>query len=829
MSDTSEDYLLTPALSWFSQNDWKPFKFQLEAWKAYLRGSSGMINAPTGFGKTYSLLIPILLEGLHNKSSKGLQAIWISPIRALTQEIKLSTERAIAALGMDWKVEVRSGDTSSTTRKRQLTNPPEILITTPESLHIIFSSKNYAPLFRCLQAIVVDEWHELMGSKRGVQMELTISRLCSIKRDLKIWAISATIENVDEALGILLGSHRKGQSPVIIRSDVKKHIALETIFPDEIQRYPWAGHLGIQMLSKVLSAILSSTSTIVFTNTRSQCEIWYQQLLDAAPQLAGDMAMHHSSISRELREWVEDALHEGRLKVVVSTSSLDLGVDFQSIETIIQIGSPKGISRFIQRAGRSGHKPLATSKIYFVPTHTMQLVEGAALREGILTGIQEPRIPYVRSFDVLIQYLMTLAVSDGFLPEMIFEEVKKTHCYASISYEEWHKVLDFLLRGGESLQAYDEYHRVVVEDGIFKVKDRRIAQRHRMSIGTIVSDASLNVCFVGGRRIGFMEEYFISTLKEGDIFWFGGQALEFVHLKEMTVYVRKAKSSNARVPVWGGGRMPLSSRLSALIRKKLSEYKHGVVDEIEMEVLSPLLERQRQQSYLVSEDEFLVEYIKSKDGYHLMMYPFEGHNVHQGMGALVASRISRQLPISFSMALNDYGFELMSDQEIDLSIIRPALFTTENLTDDIQQTLNSVEVARRQFRDIAKISGLVFQGFPGAKKKERHLQSSTGLLFDVFRTYDPDNLLYLQTYEEAMTFMFEESRLRAALKRIGEQQIVITRPSNFTPYSFPIVVDRMREKLSSERLEDRINKMITRTEKELTQSGSSIVKSRKTE
>ncbi len=801
------------ALDWFKLNEWTPFPFQLEAWNAYLSGASGMINAPTGFGKTYSLLIPILLEGLYEQNmglqkKNGIRAIWISPIRALTQEIKLSAQRAIEGMGLEWQVGVRSGDTNTTTRKKQRIAPPEILITTPESLHILFCSKEYTDLFKDLNALIIDEWHELMGSKRGVQMQLAISRLNGIHPKLKIWAISATIENIEEALEILLGQMIDEKPHVIIRSYIKKHIAVESVLPDEIQKYPWSGHLGIQLLDKIIPIVERSSSTIIFTNTRSQCEIWYQRLLETLPSLAGDMAMHHSSITRELREWVEDAMHQGRLKVVVSTSSLDLGVDFHSVESIIQIGSPKGVSRFIQRAGRSGHRPLATSKIYFVPTHALELVEGAALREAIQSGIQEPRIPYVRSFDVLIQYLMTLAVSDGFVSSVIYEEVKKTHCYNSISPIEWSQVLDFLLQGGKSLQAYDDYHKMVFENGFYQVKDRRIAQRHRMSIGTIVSDAVLNVSLLNGKRLGTIEEYFIASLNIGDAFWFAGQALEFVRLKDMTVQVKKSIAKKARVPAWGGGRLPLSSRLSALIRQKLSDYRRGVVNDIEMDVISSLLDRQKEQSYLVSQDEFLVEYFTTKDGYHLMMYPFEGRNVHQGMSAIIAERLSRIKPISFSIAMNDYGFELLSDQKIDLSLITPTLFSPQGLTDDIRKSVNSIEISRRQFRDIAKISGLIFQGFPGAHKKERHLQSSSGLLFDVFQTYDPQNLLYLQTYEEAMTFIFEESRLRLALQRIQEQTIIVTQPTNFTPFSFPIVVDRLREKISTERLEDKINKML---------------------
>jgi len=800
---------IKPGLDWFAANGWRPFPFQLEAWQKYLDGYAGLINAPTGFGKTYSLLMPILIEALHtpNPKRKGFRAIWVSPIRALTKEIKMSCERAIEGLDLDWEVGIRTGDTTTSQKKKQLTNPPEILITTPESIHVLMSSKGYASYFRDMRAIVVDEWHELMGSKRGVQVELAISRLRGIQPKLKVWGISATIDNIDQAVDILLGS--KGFSKrAIIRSSIKKHISIETIFPDEIEKYSWAGHLGLHLLEKIIPIINKSQSTIIFTNTRAQCEIWYHKLLEVDPSLAGNMAMHHGSISREIRDWVENALHEGQIKAVISTSSLDLGVDFRPVESIVQIGSPKGVSRFVQRAGRSGHQPLAVSKIYFVPTHSLELIEGGALRSAIAKGVLEPRIPYLRSWDVLIQYLLTLAVSDGFDEKQIFTEVTSTFCYASMTKEEWSWILDFLVTGGNSLSAYNEYQKVIIDDGLYKVIDRKIARKHRMSIGTIVSSASIGVSFVSGKRLGSIEEYFASTMSPGDAFWFAGQTLEYVRIKDMTLQVKRSKVKKARVHSWMGGRMSLSSTLSDLIRDKLSKYTEGIIEDQETEGLAPLLEQQAAQSHLPNEDECLIEYIKSKDGYHLLFYPFEGRYVHEGMGALLAQRISEKYKITFSIAMNDYGLELLSDQEIDLKILTKDLFSTRHLLADIQSSLNSVEMARRQFRDIGKISGLVFQGYPGKYKKERHLQSSAALIFDVFREYDPDNLLFLQTYDEVMTFKFEEGRLREALDRIQRQKIIITEPEHFTPFSFPIVVDSLREKLSSEKLSDRVKRMI---------------------
>jgi ATP-dependent helicase Lhr and Lhr-like helicase len=795
---------------WFSGQGWQPFEFQLQTWQAYAEGWSGMVNAPTGSGKTYSLLVPILLESHADPlpKSKGPRAIWITPIRALGKEIEHSANRAVSGMAIKWRVGVRSGDTSTKERTRQKENPPEFLITTPESLHLLLSQKGSADYFKNLKSIVVDEWHELLGSKRGVLMELALSRLKKNSPGLKVWGISATIGNMEQSLQVLLGNYYHVKNFKVIKADIEKKVEIISIFPDEVERMPWAGHLGIQLLEKIIPIIHESKSTLIFTNTRSFAEIWYQKLLAKAPELSGVLAMHHGSISLILRNWVEEQLHEGKLKAVVCTSSLDLGVDFRPVETIIQVGSPKGVARFLQRAGRSGHQPGAVSRIYFLPTNSLELTEAAALREAIDRKIVEDRFPYIRSFDVLVQYLVTLAVGDGFRPEEILEEVRSTVSYSSITDEEWIWCLNFISTGGEALTAYDEYRKVVVDNGIYKVESRHIALKHRLSIGTIVGDTLMHVKYVSGKYLGTIEEYFISSLHVGDVFWFAGQSLELVRIKEMEAHVRKSKRKSGKVPSWQGGRMPLSSQLSEMIRLKIDEAARGQESDEEMKFLRPLMELQKNRSHLPTKNEFLIEYFQSTEGYHVVMYPFEGRNVHEGLGALVAYRMAKIQPITFSIAMNDYGFELLSDQPIPIyEAVETNVLGSENLSTDILASINATEMARRKFRDIAAISGLVFKGMPGKKIKDKHLQSSSQLFFNVFHEYESDNLLLLQAFEEVMDFQLEEARLRQALERISTQKIVITQPEKPTPFSFPIIVDRTREKLTSEKLEDRIKKM----------------------
>lgn len=799
---------------WFAEMGWTPFPFQLESWQAYLDGYNGLVNAPTGSGKTYSLLIPILLEYMRShpnaKSAKGLgvQAIWITPIRALSKEILISANRAIEGLGLPWKVGVRSGDTKLSDRIKQKDKPPQFLITTPESLHLLMASKNYPDFFKDVKVIVSDEWHELMGSKRGVQIELALSRLKTVAPAMKVWGISATIGNMDQALQALLGNYHHPEKYRIIRADIRKKFEVDSVMPDSLERIPWAGHLGIFLLEKVIDIVKKSSTTLIFTNTRSFAEIWYQKMLDRAPELSGLIAMHHGSISKDLRNWVEDQLHDGNLKAVVCTSSLDLGVDFRPVETVVQIGSPKGVARFMQRAGRSGHQPGAVSKIHFVPTHALELVEAAGLREAIKRNVVEDRVPYIRSFDVLMQYLITLAVSDGFRPDDVLPEIKGTFSFSSISDEEWKWMLAFITTGGDSLQAYDEYRKVVIRDGVYRVENRAIAMRHRLSIGTIVGDSSLHIRYVTGKYLGTIEESFISRLNPGDVFWFAGQNLELVRIKEMEVHVRKSKKKSGLVPSWEGGRMPLSSQMTEMIRIKIDEVVKKNEFDKELAFLAPLFKLQSDRSIIPGLSDFLIEYFETTEGYHVIMYPFEGRFVHEGLAALMAYRIAQIQPMTFSIAMNDYGFELLSDQPIPIEeAVETNVLGTDDLMKDINASINSIEMSRRKFRDIAAISGLVFKGYPGKPIKDKHLQSSSQLFFNVFNDYEAHNLLLRQSFEEVMDFQLEEVRMRKALERISKQKIVITHPEKPTPFAFPIMVDRLREKLTTEKLEDRVRKM----------------------
>lgn len=736
--------------------------------------------------------------------------LWITPLRALTNDIRGAMQEVCEELSIPIMIGSRTGDTPAAEKLAIKKKLPEVLLTTPESLHLMLAQKDYPAIFNNLQVVVIDEWHELLGTKRGVQIELGLSRLKALRPgQLKIWGISATIGNLEQAVQVLLGSQSKLPATAMIKARLKKKLVIESIIPDNIETYSWAGHIGLSLLPKVMDIVKKGKTTLIFTNTRSQSEIWYQAILDKYPEYAGYIAMHHGSLDHTLRNWVEQALHEGSLKLVVCTSSLDLGVDFRPVDSIVQIGSPKGVSRFMQRAGRSGHSPGAVSKAYFVPTHSMELLEGAALKQALRDGIYESRDPVILAMDVLVQYMVTLAVSTGFTADSLYQEIITTYAYADLSRDEYNSLLNFITLGGKALSQYDEFLKVEVEEGLFKVNSRRIAMRHRLSIGTITSEVSLRVRFISGGVLGSIEESFISKLKAGDKFWFAGRSLEFLYLKDMNAYVKKSTAKKGIVPSWLGGRMPLSSQLSAVFRDKLDQVASGEHTDIEVRALKPLFDLQSGASHIPRSDEFLIEQLESREGYHLFFYPFEGRLVHEGMASLFAHRLSQLKKASFSIAMNDYGFELLTDEELPLAkAISLNLFSTAELITDIQHSLNANEMARRRFRDIAHIGGLLFTGYPGQLVKNKHLQMSSSLLFEVFRDYDPDNLLLRQSYQEALTLQLEEFRLRAALKRIGQQKVIIKKLLKPSPFCFPILVDSLgREKFSTESIEDRVAKM----------------------
>ena len=801
---------------WFAARGWTPFPFQREVWNAYLAGESGLVHAATGTGKTLAAWLGPVAEWIaegrpvvpapRQQSHVPLRVLWITPLRALAADTAAALQAPLAALAPEWSIETRTGDTSAAVRARQSRRLPTALLTTPESLTILLSRPESPDLMRDLRLIVVDEWHELMGSKRGVQTELALARLRAIRPDVRTWGLSATLGNLDEALATLLGVSSRAPCR-IVKGAASKRITVDALLPAEIERFPWAGHLGRSMVEPVANALEEAESSIVFTNTRRQTEEWYRSLLDARPDWAGQIALHHGSLDRSTRDWVEQALREGRLKTVVATSSLDLGVDFSPVDRVIQVGSPKSVGRLVQRAGRSGHRPGAESRVTCAPTNVLELIDLAAARDAVDAGDIESRRPVERPLDVLVQHMVTVAMGTGFVSEVLLSEVRRTRAFANLTDDEWQWAMEFVGSGGGTLSAYPEYSRVARQsDGAYRVDNAGVAKRHRLSIGTIVTDGQIRVTYQRGKSIGSVDEEFIARLKPGDRFTLAGKTLEFIRVRDMQAWVRRASTSQVTVTSpWGGTRLPISGALAARIRTRLEEASRGEFRGPEMLAIQPVLALQQRWSRIPASEEILIELVKTREGHHFYVYPFEGRLVHEGLAALVAYRLSRLKPISFSIATNDYGFSLLSAEPavVDTKV----MFSVENMDADLLAAVNATEMARRQFREIARISGLVFPGLPRSGKTARQLQASSSLFFDVFQKHDPGNLLVAQAYREVMERQLESARLTHTLERLSRARVILAEPPRTTPFGFPLLVDRARDRVSSESLGDRVRRM----------------------
>jgi ATP-dependent Lhr-like helicase len=812
--------------AWFTSRGWEPFAFQRDVWAAYANGESGLIHAATGTGKTYAAWMGPVLEALAEQpqakkarrraDTMPLRVLWITPLRALAADTEQALRLPVEELGLPWSVESRTGDTSPSRRARQREQLPTALVTTPESLSLLLCRKDNAELFRDLRCVVVDEWHELLSTKRGVQVELALARLRRLCPALRTWGVSATLGNLQVAADTLLGCDATGAPRPyrLVRGVVPKTVEVEALVPETMDRFPWAGHLNTKLLPEVMRRLEAADSAIVFTNTRSQCEIWFQSIIAANPAWFEFTAIHHGSLSRTQREDVEDGLRSGRYRVVVATSSLDLGVDFAPVDLVMQVGSPKGVARLLQRAGRSGHNPGRVSRIVCVPTHAFELVEVAAARAAIEAGAIESRDPLDRPLDLLAQHLVTLALGGGFTRHDVLAELRTTRAYRLLTGQELDWVIDFVTRGGEALRAYPEYARVVDDNGVFRVTDRRVALRHVLNIGTIVSDAAIAVRYLKGGRLGTVEESFVSRLAPGDKFIFAGTPLEFVRLRDLTAWVKRAKGMSGAIPRWMGARMPLSTELAAAVRDRLEEARRGEYRSPEMQAVRPVLTMQAERSVIPRPDELLIERTETRDGHHLFVYPFEGRLVHEGLAALCAYRMAQLQPFSFSFSCNDYGFELLSPEPAPLEeALEAGLLATAHLLHDVTQSLNAAELARRQFREIARVAGLIFQGYPGQSKSVKQLQASSSLLYDVFVNHDPGNLLVAQARREVLERQLEASRLGRVLERLSRSAVRVVDVERPTPLAFPLMVDMTRAKLSTEKLADRVKRMTVAAEK----------------
>ncbi|MGG6239458.1 ligase-associated DNA damage response DEXH box helicase [Nodosilinea sp. AN01ver1] len=829
------DPRLDAIAQYFATRGWQPLAFQAETWAAYLAERSGLVQVPTGSGKTYAAVMGPIAEMIA-QPTEGLQLLYITPLRALSRDIEQAIKLPIEAMGWKITVESRTGDTSSSRKTRQLKHMPNILITTPESLAVMLSYKDGAKRFGHLRAVVLDEWHELMSSKRGTQAELCVGYLRSLQPHLRTWAISATLGNLEEAAQTAVGL---GTEPVIIRSNLQRDTVITSIRPDSVDTFPWAGHLGLRMFETLIEALDIEKSTLIFTNTRNQAERWYQALNFALPEESDRIALHHGSIDVKEREAIEAGVKSGDIKWVVCTSSLDLGVDFQPVERVVQIGSAKNLARLLQRAGRSAHVPEGTSEVFFLPTNALELLEISAFRRGLELGDMETRRPQHKPYDVLVQHLVTLACGDGFEPQKTLENLRQTVAYADLTDAEYQWILDFIENGGQCLGAYPRYKKVVREDGLFKVSDAKLARIHRMGIGTITSNTPVKIVYTNRKEIGTVEEAFVSRLKQGDVFFFAGRQLEYFQMKDMVLYVKGTRKKSTVTPSWGGGQLAISDTLSHHLRREVERVRclltaaddhrrvhprsdappltvnHDIaLANAEILTIAPILEAQQRLSTLPSADELLVESCKTREGQHLYVFPFEGRFVHEGLGFLWGYRFAKQKTATFTISVNDYGFEILGPKGYPYQdLFSSDFFSLENLEDDIRASLNISELTQRKFRGVAQVAGLVFKGYPGSRKTSSQLQVSTSLLYEVFTKYEPDNLLLKQAEREVLQDQLETHRLAKTLSRLDQRSVVWKETKRPSPLAFPLLVERLNSRMSNETLLERIQRMKEQWEK----------------
>jgi ATP-dependent helicase Lhr and Lhr-like helicase len=784
---------------WFAAQGRRPAPFQRAAWRAWADGHNGLVHAPTGTGKTLAAVGGPLIDGLLRPET-GLQLIWITPLRSLATDTAQHLEAAVTAMGLPWRVLRRTGDSGSAERARLRRGACELLVTTPESLALLLSYPDARERFARLRGVVVDEWHELIGNKRGTLLQLGLGRLRHWLPGLRTWGLSATLGNLDEALHALAGGG------VLIGSPSRKKTTIETALPGADERFPWAGHLGLTQLPRVLRAVMGASSTLVFANTRSQAELWHEALASVWPEDPASLAVHHGSIDPKLRYVVEERLRRGELRCCVATSSLDLGVDFATVEQVVQLGSPKSVARLLQRAGRSGHQPGAPSKILCVPTHLLELAEIAAARRALAAGHLEPRRPMRGCLDVLAQHLVTIALGGGFTADDAYAEITSTHAYGQLPRQRFDAVLHYLVHGGSALANYPEYHKLSAhDDGIYRVDTPRLARLHRFSIGTITSDGSLQVRYMKGAKLGSVEESFISRLRPGDKFLFAGRHLELVRVRDMVAYVRTAANRRGGVPRWMGGRLPLSGELADAMRATLAD-DHAT--EKEMQALRPLLAIQRAQSRLPTTAQLLVERTRTREGDYLFVYSFAGRLANEGLAAVLSYRLSRWQRGDYGYACNDYGLTITGATLPTLDAARVAeLLHPASLRSDIRHSVNLTELARRQFREVARVAGLVMQGYPGSEKTVRQLQASSGLLFDVLRRHDPNHPLLWQAEREVLEQQLDYTRLRATLVRLARSTLLYVETRRLTPLAFPLWVDRLRGGLSNDDWKSRVERM----------------------
>jgi ATP-dependent Lhr-like helicase len=766
--------------AWFAAQGWTPRPHQLAMLDAARAGESVLLIAPTGGGKTLAGFLPSLVD-LATDPRPGLHTLYISPLKALATDIARNLTRPVSAMDLPITIETRTGDTPANRRARQKETPPNILLTTPESLAVLLSSPDAPRIFASLACIVMDEVHALAGTKRGDQLALGVARLATLAPTARRVGLSATVAHPD-AIQAYVGASR--------RIDVADGAPPDLTMTLPEGRLSWSGHMGLEAAPQVMQRIRGAGLTIVFVNTRAQAELMFQALWKLNDTTL-PIALHHGSLEVEQRRKVEAAMAEGRLRAVVATSSLDLGIDWGGVDQVIQVGAPKGISRLLQRVGRANHRMDEASRAVLVPANRFEVLECEAAMLGVAARELDGDPPRPGGLDVLAQHLLGLAVSAPFLPDEVFDEVRRAAPYAMLSRQDFDDVLRFVEDGGYALAAYERWRKLFRDsEGRVHVRNARIAAQHRMNIGTIVEAPLIKVRLVGKRRfgpvLGEIEEYFVNLLRPGDTFMFAGRLLKFLRLHENAVECAEGGTGDPMVPAYEGGRLPLTTNLADRVRTLLQTPSRW---DLFPEPVQEWLQMQRKASRMPGRNDLLVETFPRGDRWYLVAYCFEGRNAHQTLGMLLTRRMQRAGFAPLGFVATDYVLGVWSaHQPLDVA----KLFDQDMLGDDLESWLAESSMLKRTFRNVAVIAGLIERHHPGAEKSRRQVTVNSDLIYDVLRRHQPDHILLRATRADAASGLIDVSRIAAMLARV-KGRIVHMVLSRVSPLAVPVLLEIGRE------------------------------------
>jgi ATP-dependent Lhr-like helicase len=812
---------------WFARRGWQPRAHQLDLLAKARAGRSTLLIAPTGGGKTLAGFLPTLVElserdirprnlrstGRALVRSQGLHTLYISPLKALAVDIARNLEIPVQEMGLSIRLETRTGDTPASKRQRQRRDPPDILLTTPEQLALLLASADAPYMFGTLRRVVLDELHSLVTSKRGDLLSLGLTRLFALAPQLATVGLSATVAEPDNLRRFLVPQSTQGEARadlVIAQAGAQPNVAML----DTEEHLPWAGHSARHALGEIYALVKTHKTTLIFVNTRSQAEFLFQELWRTNDDNLA-IALHHGSLDVAQRRRVEGAMVEGRLRAVVCTSSLDLGVDWGDVDLVINVGAPKGCSRLLQRIGRSNHRLDEPSEAVLVPANRFEVLECRAAIDAVAENAQDTPPLRTGALDVLAQHILGRAVGAPFLADELFAEVRRAAPYVALARADFDAAVDFVATGGYALKAYERFAKIrqdtkLGKDGRWRITHPRVAQRYRMNVGTIVEADMIKVRLVrsrrsgavvprGGRILGEVEEYFIETLTVGDTFVFAGEILRYEALVEDEVYVSRADATDPKVPAYEGGKFPLSTYLAARVRALLAKPDSW---RALPEQVREWLEIQQWRSMLPKAGDLLVETFPRAAKYYMVCYPFEGRLAHQTLGMLLTRRLERARLRPLGFVANEYALAVWGLGDVawriangDLSLAQ--LFDEDMLGDDLEAWLAESALMKRTFRSCAIIAGLIEKRFPGEEKSRRQLTISTDLVYDVLRKHQPDHILLRAARADAATGLLDIKRLGEMLSRI-KGRIVHKALDHVSPLSVPVLLEIGRETVYGE-------------------------------